>query len=254
MIFHFLKLLFVHSAGIFLLTNISCIASNNDHLAGQKDGINLYIRFAEPLSLENPKLICEFENTTETPVSFQYQGAAEGPGLNLHLFDKDGKEIEKTPEWIHLYETGDSMHTRYGVIPPGKIVGHYEIDLQTAYGKNWKSGTRLTVLWNERERRTGNGPYGGQFGIGSGLRAVLDITPITGGDTTPKLPIASQGLPDNPNDSCGGTQNLYPRPNSNLSWHQSLEVPYLKKRLVFVVLLFFAGLALWKVIRKDPSH
>lgn len=154
--------------------------------AGHKDGINLYIRFSNPLNPKNPIIICELENTLDTPVSFQLQGAAEGLGLELHLIDESGKEIEKTNEWKRLYETGDSMHTRYGVISPNRNRGPVEIELEKAYGRKWTNGARLDIEWNSKELRTGPGPGGGQFGIGSGLMGSLDITPLTGKKFTPR--------------------------------------------------------------------
>jgi hypothetical protein len=152
----------------------------------QKDGINLYIRFAEPLNRKNPVVVCELENTTDKPVPFQLQGAAEGCGLCLHLIGEDGTEIRKTDEWLRLYETGDSLHTRYGALRPGILYGPNEMKLQDAYGPKWASGVRLDIEWNSREPRKGPGPFGGQFGTGSGISGSLDLFPLTGKKLLPK--------------------------------------------------------------------
>lgn len=169
-----------------IVTGHAIQAQDSPEPAGQKDGINFFIRFAEPLDHENPKILCTLENTTDRPVPFQLQGAAEGSGFDLHLIDKDGNEIEKTAEWIRLYETGDSMHIRYGALRPGIPYGPIEIELKKAYGPKWVSGTRLDIEWNSREPRRGPGPFGGQFGVGSGVSGSLDLTPLTGKNPLPQ--------------------------------------------------------------------
>jgi hypothetical protein len=199
--FHMKKILTTGTAGLLYITMLSVTAiqaQDSPKPAGQKDGINLFIRFADPLDLHDPTIICELENTTDTPVPFRLQGSKEGYGFGLHLIGEDGKEIEKTAKWLDFFETGDSIHTRYGALRPGILFGPIEMKLEEAYGPNWVLGARLDIEWNSREPRREPGPFGGRFGIGSGVRGSLDLTPLTGKKL---LPVIEPQTPDPVEDS-----------------------------------------------------
>lgn len=153
---------------------------------GQKEGIKLHAKFVVPFDAQNPKIICELENTTVTPVAYQLRGAEEGPAFEIHLYDLDGDEVPKSEIWTKGYESGDSMHVRFGVLPVGMKVVTQEIKLFEVYGDQLKQGVRLEILWNVNEHRTGPGPFGGVFGIGSGVNgSVIVPWAETGQETDP---------------------------------------------------------------------
>lgn len=150
-------------------------AGEERYLVGQKDGIKLYLRFTEPFDLENPKIVCELKNTTDNPIVYQFRGTAEGPAFEIHLYDSDGEGITKREIWAKKYETGYSMHVRFGVVPNGGGSVAQEINLREVYGDGLNQGVRLEMLWNVGDTRTGPGPFGGVFGIGSGVKGVVSI-------------------------------------------------------------------------------
>lgn len=161
-------------------------AQERPRSAGEKDGIKLYIRFAEPLDTEHPQILCEIENTRDRAVPFQVKGVANFP---FHLVGEDGKEIEKTAEWKRLDAIGPGMHDNMGLLEAGKSFT-LKIDLEKAFGRNWTNGTRLEVMWDTGAGKKPDEKFHGEFdvpyNIGKGLIGSFDITPLTGKKFTPR--------------------------------------------------------------------
>ncbi len=132
-------------------------AKERVELVGEKDGIRIYVRLTEPLDANNSKIVCEIENATATNVVFQLSGSDYKPPLVLRSFDSDGREIEKTEDWISEWEAGFQMHEWYGMIPTGEIASRYTIDLRDAFGEKWHQGVRIDVVWNADGHRSGPG-------------------------------------------------------------------------------------------------
>lgn len=158
-----------------LFVNQYCYSEEVAELAIEKDGLHLSLRFAEPLDFNNSELICEIVNTTDENVIFELRGSFDRPPLVLHLFDSDGREIEKTAEWMRVNENGFQAHTREGIISKGDRPYRFKIDLEKAFGNQWKEGNRLDVIWNADEVRSGRGPSNAVFGLGRGMKGSLNI-------------------------------------------------------------------------------
>lgn len=217
----------------FIFSFITIYADEINEPIGEKDGIKLYANFKEPYEKDDPRLICALENTTDTPVVFQFRGSSEAPAFEIHLYDSRGLEIEKNAVWRLKYETGDSMHVRYGSIPNGQKLTFLEINLLDAYGDKWSAGVRLEILWNVGDHRTGQGPMGGVFGIGSGVRGVINIPP-PGGDSNAEIKSV-----DNKNE---GEHKISENPDKLKSLQRkeikkTIGIPFVTAALVIAILL-----------------
>lgn len=153
-----------------------CLAGELAEPVGEKDGLKLFLRLADAKDVDNPEIICEIDNTTDKNVPFDLRGSRDKPPVTLRFLDSDGREIVKTEEWERKWVNGFQRHFIFGMIPKGEDLYRLTIDLQEAYGDDWKRGERLEFVWNEDGNKTGPGPFGGDFGVGDGLKGFIDIS------------------------------------------------------------------------------
>jgi hypothetical protein len=246
--------------GFFVLAFLlGIIGQKSDarEMVGQKDGVKLYVSFTESFGADKPIIICEIENSTDTSVVYQLRGSAEGPAFEIHLYDINGVEVSKKGLWKEKYETGDSMHIRFGVITNGGGALEQEINLREVYGDGLNQGVRLEVLWNAGDIRTGPGPFGGVFGAGSGVNGVVDI-PWTGNDVNNDPGSFDSLSLQNPEINKGereiGPGNIR---NSDVENEDLLTQRHLQERswlvLMVIILTVVVGIAAW-LLRKRFSR
>ncbi len=148
-------------------------------LLAVKDGIALFVRAEKPFNPRKPVMLVDFENRTDTAVSFQLQGG-DVPPMFVHLYDAAGNEIKKEVKWIDWNESMETMHVRRDLFPAGETTT-LKVLLNEAFADRWLSGASLKIVWNPNSvgliRR---GPMDSLVGLGRGLEGTFEMSPLTG--------------------------------------------------------------------------
>lgn len=135
-----------------------------------RDGIEVSARWGRMVETTIPAVVCEANDHTGGQVN--YIRKAPGIGYALRLFTPEGEAIEATHVWkVRHYPSDRFQRMLQSMVLPSERGDELRLELEDAFGPDWKNAALLAVNWYQDEPTSGKRPP---------VTVVLDLSGLTG--------------------------------------------------------------------------